>query len=84
METRINILDYLGFVSPTKEQVVALNAMSYFVKEENTKDFLTLCEAGGMMCIPKYKASNRSCSTKEQSRRRNTFLQVIKTITVLN
>ena len=84
METRINILDYLGFVSPTKEQVVALNAMSDFVKEENTKDFLTLCGAAGMMCIPKYKASNQSCSTKEHLRRRNTFLQVINTITVLN
>ena len=47
METRINILDYLGFDSPTKEQVVALNAMSDFVKEDNTHDFLTLCGAAG-------------------------------------
>jgi hypothetical protein len=47
METRINILDYLGFDSPTKEQAVALNAMSDFVKEDNTEDFLTLCGAAG-------------------------------------
>jgi exodeoxyribonuclease-5 len=47
METKINILDYLGFDSPTKEQVVALNAMSNFVKEDQVEDFLILCGAAG-------------------------------------
>jgi exodeoxyribonuclease-5 len=47
METRINILDYLQFDSPTKEQVAALNTMSDFVKKENTDDFYTLCGAAG-------------------------------------
>ncbi len=47
METRINILDYLAFDAPTKEQVAALNTMADFVKKENTDDFYTLCGAAG-------------------------------------
>lgn len=47
MEININILDYLGFDTPTKEQASTLNAMAAFVKEDNADDFLTLCGAAG-------------------------------------
>ncbi len=47
MEALINILDYLGFDSPTQEQVAALTAMADFVKDTQADDFLTLCGAAG-------------------------------------
>jgi exodeoxyribonuclease-5 len=47
MKTLINILDYLGFDSPTGEQVNALNSMAEFVKETQKDDFLILCGAAG-------------------------------------
>ncbi len=47
MNTAISILDFLHFDCPTAEQKKALTAMSEFVKQENTDDFMILCGAAG-------------------------------------
>ena len=47
METKISILDHLQFDCPTTEQKNVLWAMSEFVKETNTDDFLILCGSAG-------------------------------------
>ena len=47
METAISILDHLQFDCPTTEQKNVLWAMSEFVKETNTDDFLILCGSAG-------------------------------------
>jgi len=41
------ILDYLNFYTPTSEQITALEALSQFVEEDNTDDFLILSGAAG-------------------------------------
>jgi len=47
MQYGISILDHLQFDCPTLEQKMALLAMSNFVKESNTEDFLILSGAAG-------------------------------------
>lgn len=47
MKPLLNILDYLNFDLPTKEQTGALNAMADFVSENNCQDFYILCGAAG-------------------------------------
>jgi exodeoxyribonuclease-5 len=44
---KLSILDHLQFENPTLEQKNALLAMSAFVDENNTEDFLILCGAAG-------------------------------------
>ena len=43
----MDILDYLQFSHPTKEQEIVLKAMESFVQQENQDDFLILCGAAG-------------------------------------
>ena len=47
LQTAISILDHLQFDCPTIEQKNVLLAMSEFVKETNTDDFLILCGSAG-------------------------------------
>ena len=47
MEKQANILDFLPFKNPTKEQEVALIGMADFVSNESQKDFLILSGAAG-------------------------------------
>ncbi len=44
---KINILDYLHFIHPTKEQEIVLKAMQEFVQEKNKLDFMILSGAAG-------------------------------------
>lgn len=47
MEQNNEILHFLHFSHPTKEQEVVLKAMEEFTKEDNHLDFLILCGAAG-------------------------------------
>jgi exodeoxyribonuclease V len=47
IENNKNIIDFLHFSTPTKEQVEVLKAMEKFVDEENNDDFLILCGSAG-------------------------------------